>query len=212
MPAEQSLSNVRRRRVRSPMPPASSICTSIRLFAARRRAARSRGSPSSPRPTASRRWRSPTPTTCSARWNSPTRWRATASSRSSAARWRSISATRIRDRAPGAGAAAHCRGSCCSPPSEARLPQPDAADLARLPRTAGERAAARQARLARGRCRRPDRADRRPGGPLDRAIAAGQADLAAARCERARAAVRRPALCRAAAPRPRRPSAAPSRR
>ena len=49
--------------------------------------------------------------------------------------------------------------------------------------------------------RRPDRAHRRPGGPLDSALAAGQAELAAARLDALLRAVRRPALCRAAAPR-----------
>ena len=53
------------------------------------------------------------------------------------------------------------------------------------------------------------------GGPAGRsigAIAAGQADLAAARCERLARAVRRPALCRAAAPRHCRRSSRSSRR
>ena len=45
------------------------------------------------RATAFPRSGSPTPTTCSARWSSPTSWRKPASSRSSAARCRSISAT-----------------------------------------------------------------------------------------------------------------------
>ena len=85
------------------------------LFAARGRAADRRASPSLPRPTASPRWRSPTPTTCSGHWNSPTSWRAPASSRSSAARSRSIAATRTTRCGPAAPARRTqcCRGSCC---------------------------------------------------------------------------------------------------
>ena len=96
------------------------------LFAARRRAARLRGSPSSPRPTSSRRWRSPTPTTCSARWNSPKSSPAPASSRSSAARCaidfgdsdHGQRKPNARRRAPRIVLLAAQRG---------RLPQPDAA-------------------------------------------------------------------------------------
>ena len=69
------------------------LARALVLFAAGRRAHRSRAWPSWPRPTSSRRWRSPTPTTCSGRWNSPKSSQAPASSRSSAARWPSISAT-----------------------------------------------------------------------------------------------------------------------
>ena len=48
--------------------------------------------------------------------------------------------------------------------ARARLPQPDAAELAGVPGNAGQPGPAYQVRLARGRRRRPDRADRRPGG------------------------------------------------
>ena len=47
--------------------------------------------------------------------------------------------------------------------ARARLPQPDAAQFARLSRDAGAPGAAYQVRLARGRSRGPDRADRRSG-------------------------------------------------
>ena len=78
--------------------------------------------------------------------------------------------------------------------------------------TPRERAAAPQARMARGRDRRPDRAHRRPERPARCAIAAGQASSPQRGCDALAAAVRRPALCRTAAPRHRAPSAASSRR
>ncbi len=138
---------------------------------------------SSPRPTTSRRWRSPTPTTCSGRSNSPRRWRAPASSRSSAARSPSISATRTRDPRAG-GHAARAAAHRAARRARGRLPQPDAAQLARLSRNAAERAAAPQARLARRRDRRPDRAHRRAGRAARHARSPpARAQLAAARCD-----------------------------
>ena len=85
-----------------------------------------------------------------------------ASSRSSAARSASISATRK--------PAATARGEPCAAHRAARrargrLSQPDAALLARLSRHRAARAPAHQACLARRRDRRTDRAHRRPGRP-----------------------------------------------
>ena len=57
--------------------------------------------------------------------------------------------------------------------ARARLSQPDAAELAGVPGNAGASVPAHQARMARGRCRGPDRADRRPGR-ADLAGAAGR--------------------------------------
>ena len=152
------------------------------LFAARGRAARSRAWPSSPRPTGSRRSRSPTPTTCSVRSNSPRSWPAPASSRSSAARWRSISATRRATRGQGRAAAErprivllaarengyrslmrlNSRAFLETPPNE-----PPHVKLAWLEGETDGLIA-----LTGG-----------PGGPLDAAIVAGQGALAASRCE-----------------------------
>ena len=97
----------------------------------------------------------------------------------------------------GGGAVAHRAAGG----ARARLSQPDAAELAGVPGDAGPPGAAHQVRMAGGRRRGPDRADRRPG----------RADLAGAQCRSCRAGgdalrpagqpVRRPALCRIAAPR-----------
>ena len=74
--------------------------------------------------------------------------------------------------------------------------------FARLPRYAAERAAAAQARMARGRDRRASsRSPAAPAGRSMRAIAAGQSHLAASRLDALLRTVRRPALCRTAAPR-----------
>ena len=84
---------------------------------------------------------------------------------------------RRRDRAgaPAHRAAGRARG---------RLPQPDAAQFARLSGNAAERGAAHQARLARRRDRRADRADRRAGRSARRGDRRpGRARCAAARCE-----------------------------
>ena len=85
--------------------------------------------------------------------------------------------------------------------ARARLSQPDAAELAGVPRYAGPSDPPHQVRMAAGRRRGPDRADRRSGG----------ADLAGDPCRSCGAGgaslrpagepVRRPALYRAAAPR-----------
>ena len=175
------------------------------LFAARGRAARSRGWPNSPRPTASPRSRSPTPTTCSARSSSPTRWRRPASSRSSAARSRSTSATRTTAPRPAGARQRGARPAAHRAARRARggLPQPDAAQLARLSGPCRQRAAARQARLARRRLRGADRAHRRTG----RAARPGDRGRPAAARGRARrgadAPVRRPrsmSSCSATAP------------
>ena len=86
---------------------------------------------------------------------------APASSRSSAAprdRFRRRAARSAQSRScaqvAAPGAARRARGG---------LSQPDAADLARVPGNAAERASASEIRLARRRERRPDRADRRAG-------------------------------------------------
>ena len=85
--------------------------------------------------------------------------------------------------------------------ARARLSQPDAAEFAGVPGNAGPSGPAHQVRMARGRCRGPDRADRRPR----RADFAGdQCRSCGARGRALRPAgepVRRPALCRAAASR-----------
>ena len=82
-----------------------------------------------------------------------------------------------------------------------RLPQPDAADLARLPRDAVGRAAAPQARRARGSADGPDRADRRSRrSARSRACGRARPSLRRRAATRLAAPVRRPALCRAAAP------------
>ncbi len=86
-----------------------------------------------------------------------------ASSRLSAARWRSTSAMRPRPAQWQRRARAHPHCVCCRAPG--RLPQPDAAVVARLPRFSAQRAATAQARLARRRNRRHHRAHRRPGRP-----------------------------------------------
>ena len=85
--------------------------------------------------------------------------------------------------------------------ARARLSQPDAAEFARVPGNAGPSGAAHQVRMAAGRGRGLDRADRRPG----------RADLAGDQCRSGGARglalrsagepVRRPALRRIAAPR-----------
>ncbi len=64
------------------------------------------------------------------------------------------------------------------------LPQPDAAELARVSRDADAPGAAHQAFLARGRDRRPDCADRRTGGPDFAGDHQRSGGVAAARCER----------------------------
>ncbi len=93
--------------------------------------------------------------------------------------------------------------------ARARLSQPDAAELAGVSGDAGPSVPAHQVRMARGRCRGPDRADRRPG----RADLAGDAWRSCrARRDALRPAgepVRRPPLCRIAASRHRARSAAP---
>ena len=112
---------------------------------------------------------------------------------------------RRRFRRPGGAAPSRARAEAAAPRpaggARGRLPQPDAADLARLPRHArrASRRTSSSPRLsgAAGLIALTGG----PGGPLDLALAAGQAELAAARCERLARAVRRPALCRAAAPR-----------
>ena len=134
------------------------------LFAAGGRADRSRASPNSPRPTASRRWRSPTPTTCSARWSSPRSSPATASSRSSAARSRSISATASRTPRTG-GPAAHLPRHRPARGQRGGLSAADAAVLAGLPRDAVRRQPHIKLDWLEGETDGPDRAHRRARRP-----------------------------------------------
>ena len=140
------------------------------------------GWPSWPRRTASRRWRSPTPTICSGRSNSPRRWRARhpADRRLRAGGRFRRRRTREPRRRPGAGRG---RASCSwprartgyrslmrlssrafleTPPNEQphiELAWLDGAIDGLIALTGG------------------------PGGPLDRRDRAGQGGLAAARCE-----------------------------
>ena len=86
--------------------------------------------------------------------------------------------------------------------ARARLPQPDAAVLARLPRHAGARAAARSSST--GSKARPTASSRSPAAPAARSIwrsPPARAISPAAPARRAARTVRRPALCRIAAPR-----------
>ena len=137
------------------------------------------------RRTASRRSGSPTPTTCSARWSSPTSWPTPASSRSSAARCRSTSATARRpDGLQRAGAdqprVAAGRRARAARHERARLRQPDEARQPRLLRSRRRRAAARQ-----DRARSQAHGDGLialtggPDGPIDRALREGQKDARA---------------------------------
>ena len=143
------------------------------LFAARRRACRSRSSPSSPRPTGSQPWRSPTPTTVR-RARILRKDGGPASSRSSAARWPSIAATRTNQMRPAAAGLARrrCRGWCCSPPAEAGYRNLMHARLARLSRPSRQRAAARQARRwLDGHADGLIALTGGPDGPIDRIVA-----------------------------------------
>ena len=136
-----------------------------------------------------------------------------ASSRSSAVRWRSISAIETRDPQACRTRAGAAAASCCSPRREAGYRNLMRLSLARLSRDPGERAAASASWPgSTAHDRRPDRAHRRPGRAArsgDRAPGRRRSRRRALR--RAAAAVRRPALCRTAAPRHCRTSAPPRR-
>src|SRR6516164_6110146 len=134
---------------------------------------RLRGCANSPRPTASPRWRSPTPTTCSVRSNSRTRWQRRGSSRSSAVRSRSILPIKTRSRARIVLLAARENGyrSLMRLNSRAFLETaPNEPPHLRLAWLEGETEGL--IALTGG-----------PGGPLDAAILAGQSHLAELRCE-----------------------------
>ena len=160
----------------------SCTCTCTRTIRCWKARFRLRAWPTSPRPTSRRRWRSPTPTTCSVCWNSPKNSQAPASSRSSAARSPSISATPTTApatpmRRPRASA------SCCLAAREAgyrslmRLSSrafldtpPNEPPRLKLEWLEGETDGI--IALTGG-----------PGGPLDSAIAAGQSHLATTRLD-----------------------------
>ena len=184
----------RQRRLRPPQGP-------LGLLAAGGGAAGQAAGRRSPPPTRCRRSGSPTPATCSGRSSSPPRWRRRASSRSSAARWRSTSATARTSAGPGAAARADLADVVLIAADEAGY-----WNLVRLVSEivhggGGDGAPARHDRPAGRACRRPDLPDRRPRR-ADRPGDRGGAGRPRRRAPRpARRHLRRPPLRRTAAAR-----------
>src|SRR5262249_11922053 len=137
----------------------------------------------SPRPTASPRWRSPTPTTCSVRSNSRTRWQRRGSSRSSGVGLPAVFPVKMPPPPREAPPTPTAPGSVSRPRAEAANRAPLSPNSPALRGPAPSEPPHLGLAWLEGEADGLIALTGGPGGPLDAAMVAGQGHLADLRCE-----------------------------